>query len=244
MGTDRPAIRAAGVAVALGIILLAPAAAHAGSETFDQCVARKVSSGVERAIAVTQCMQSTASTVSQNPITPTASGNDDGGTSVGALIGAAAVGLVIGALGMKLLKGSPPAGTAAPASGAPAAGFPQAGPPMMAPAPAPMAPAPAAAAPAPDGRADGLIASLIDLGDRVNSAALRAEITAALARAGVQALDPPPGTPFDAQRMRGVGSAPAPDPSAVGTVAATDRVGYASATALLRLPDVIVHVAS
>lgn len=242
MGTDRPAIRAAGVAAALGVILLAPAAAHAGSETFDQCVARKVSSGVERAIAVTQCMQSTASTVSQNPITPTASGNDDGGTSVGALIGAAAVGLVIGALGMKLVKGSAPAGAAAPSSGSPAAGFPQAGPPMMAPAPAPMAPAPAAAAP--DGRADGLIASLIDLGDRVNSAALRAEITAALARAGVQALDPPPGTPFDAQRMRGVGSAPAPDPSAVGTVAATDRVGYASATALLRLPDVIVHVAS
>jgi hypothetical protein len=54
MGTDRPAIRAAGVAAAFGIILLTPTAAHAGSETFDQCVARKVSSGVERAIAVTQ----------------------------------------------------------------------------------------------------------------------------------------------------------------------------------------------
>ena len=122
--------------------------------------------------------------------------------------------------------------------------MPPAGAPMMAPAAPPMmAPAPAAAS-APDGRADTLIAALIDLGDRVNSAALRAEISAALARAGVQVLDPPPGTPFDAQRMRGVGSTPATDPSTVGTVAATDRVGYASATALLRLPDVIVHVAS
>ncbi|MCB0980634.1 MAG: hypothetical protein H6513_10045 [Acidimicrobiaceae bacterium] len=239
MATIRPAVRAAGAA-ALGILLLAPAPAHAGSETFDQCVARKVGAGVERAVAVTQCMQSTASTVAQNnPITPTASGSDDGGTSVGALLAAAAAGLVVGALGMKLLKGNAPAA----ATPAPAA-MPPAGAPMMAPAAPPMmAPAPAAAS-APDGRADTLIAALIDLGDRVNSAALRAEISAALARAGVQVLDPPPGTPFDAQRMRGVGSTPATDPSTVGTVAATDRVGYASATALLRLPDVIVHVAS
>jgi len=43
--------------------------------------------------------------------------------------------------------------------------------------------------------------------------------------------------------MRGVGSAPTADPSLVGRVAATDRPGFRDGAQVVRLPDVIVHVA-
>ncbi len=240
---------AAGLFVAFGAM-----PTSASSETLDECIRRKVAAGTDRALAVTQCMGTTSSVVPV-PGSNTASTSSDDGTSIGALLAAGAVGALLGAAALGFLrrsKGAPAtaATPAAPAAPAGPAGFPVPGalagmaPPGMAPpGMAPPGMPAAAASPAPDPRADTLIQALIDLGDRVTSAALRAEILAALASAGVQALEPPPGTPFDANRMRGVGSAPAPAPAHVGTVAATDRVGYQSGARVLRLPDVIVHVA-
>ncbi len=86
--------------------------------------------------------------------------------------------------------------------------------------------------------------TLIDLADRLPSEALQAEIVAALATVDVHPIVVPPGTPFDAARMRGVGSLPAPAPAAVGTVATTDRAGYRDGSRLIRLPDVVVHTGS
>ncbi len=97
---------------------------------------------------------------------------------------------------------------------------------------------------APPDRSASLIGSLIDLADRVPSEALRVEIVGALARAGVQSIEVPAGTPFDAAMMRGVGSAPAPEPAAVGRVATTDRPGFRDGQRVIRLPDVVVYVAS
>ena len=69
------------------------------------------------------------------------------------------------------------------------------------------------------------------------------EIVAALAQAGVHALEPAQGTSFDATTMRGVGSAPAPDPAWVGRVAATERAGFIDGGAIVRLPEVVVYTA-
>jgi len=41
--------------------------------------------------------------------------------------------------------------------------------------------------------------------------------------------------------MRGVGSAPAPDPGWVGRVASTERAGFVDAGRVMRLPDVVVY---
>jgi molecular chaperone GrpE (heat shock protein) len=87
------------------------------------------------------------------------------------------------------------------------------------------------------------VTALVDLSDRMSSAALRAEIVATLARVGVHAVEPAQGEVFDANRMRGVGSAPAPDPSWVGRVAATERAGFQDGTTVLRLPEVVVYTA-
>jgi len=222
-------------AVAL-LTLFGGAVAHGSAESFDECVRRKTSAGTERAVAVAECATSTNNGQSNN----SSASSDDGGTSIGALLAAGVAGAVVGAGAMVLRSRQRGAGGAAAGVAAPAMA-----PPAMA-APVGMPPPGAMAAPAPaaDARVDSLVNALIDLGDRVNSTALRAEIVAALAAAGVQALEPPPGTPFDASRMRGVGNSPAPSPAAIGTVATTDRVGYASATRVLRLPDVVVYTAS
>lgn len=85
--------------------------------------------------------------------------------------------------------------------------------------------------------------TLVDLADRVSSQALRAEILAALGRAGVRSLEPAVGEAFDATRMRGVGGTPAPDASWVGRVAATERPGFQDGNTVLRLPEVVVYTA-
>jgi hypothetical protein len=101
---------------------------------------------------------------------------------------------------------------------------------------------PPSAAALPD-RSPGLVTALIDLADRVPSQALRAEILAALGRAGVYALEPATGEMFDVARMRGVSNALAPDAGWVGRVANTERAGYHDGTTMLRLPEVVVYTA-
>ena len=69
-------------------------------------------------------------------------------------------------------------------------------------------------------------------------------LDAALERAGVRSIEISQGQPFDAASMRGVGSAPAPDPSWVGRVASTERCGFRDGARVVRPPDVIVYTTS
>jgi molecular chaperone GrpE (heat shock protein) len=86
-----------------------------------------------------------------------------------------------------------------------------------------------------------LVSALIDLSDRVPSQALRAEIIAALGRAGVHPLEPAVGDVFDVSRMRGVGGAPAADAGWAGRVASVERAGFHDGVSVLRLPEVVVY---
>ena len=241
-------------AFGLAITVLAATASPAAATTpFDECVARRTKDGMTRVEAVAECMREvgpTATTVTDRPRDDESDASDDrrnvaaddgGGTSWGLVVGAAVLGLAAGAaLAWTLLRRGRGSAAPAVATGMPGgfAAAPVLAPPAAAPTYAPAAPLDRG----PD-RAPGLVGALIDLGDRVPSQALRAEILAALGRAGVQVIDIAPGEPFDATRMRGVGGAPTADPALVGRVAATDRPGFRDGAQLVRLPDVIVHTA-
>jgi hypothetical protein len=214
----------------------------------DECVATRVADGESRAEAMTACLRESGGSVpggglevstteAQQPTTatPDTNGNEDSdsdGTSPVLIVVAGIVGLVLGAVGASLLgrRSRRPSGAVPSGGGAP-------------PSAAPMAPPPPASAGAPTDRSPGLVASLVDLSDRMSSQALRAEIIATLERAGVHAVEIPVGTPFEATTMRGVGGAPTTDPAWVGRVAATDRCGFHDQGRLIRLPDVVVYTA-
>ncbi|MEQ1699345.1 MAG: hypothetical protein ABMA25_04505 [Ilumatobacteraceae bacterium] len=224
----------AAVALAGGLLLQAPSRP---SETFDQCVKRRTAAGETEAVAKTACVTSTPST------TPGSNGGGsltattaDKGTSTVTLLLIGLGGVAVGAVGATALrrKQSPaaqPVGAGAP-TGNPAAHMP---PPAAAPAPV--------AAPSANDRSPGLVTALIELADRVPSQALRAEILAALGRAGVHTIEPAQGEVFDVSRMRGVGNAPTPDAGWVGRVASTDRVGFHDGVSVLRVPEVVVYTA-
>ena len=205
------------------------------------CIKRRMAEGEARPTATAACLREQTTPTTERPDggelpipdqpTPTVSGND--GTSTGLLLAVGAAGVVLGAGLTTLLRKR---GVATPPAVVPAYGT----------SPAPIAPPPMFASPgatAPIDRSPGLVTSLVDLSDRVSSVALRAEILAALARAGVHAIEPAQGEVFDVNRMRGVGSAPAPDPSWVGRVAATERAGFQDGAATVRPPEVVVYTA-
>lgn len=231
-------------ALGLALVLLAPHASADGS--FDDCVAKRIAAGEPRATAIQNCLKETGggtpSSLVTIPKSPTASSSNDGDTSWGLVIGVGLGALVVGVvLGRLLSRRTPASAPASPggvfaAPGAPFVGPPPSGPPVA----PPTSPAPA---PAPD-RSAGLVHALVDLGDRVPSQALRAEIAAALGRAGVRAVEIEAGRPFDAATMRGVGNQPAPDPSWVGRVASTERPGFVDGAQVIRPPDVVVYTAS
>jgi len=206
--------------------LLWASSAAASGDSIDECVRKKVAAGSERAKAMTECLQRDNNTP-VSPVSPTSSPNDEGASTTTLLL-VGVLGAAVGAGAVLLLRKRPePQALAAP------------GVPAMAP-PGFGAPAPA---PVPTDRSRPLVVALVDLSDRVNSGALRAEIVATLGQAGVQALDPAQGTAFDPTRMRGVGNAPAPDAGWVGTVAATERVGFVDGGTVIRLPEVVVYTA-
>ncbi len=224
--------RAVGACAAIALTLLvSPGAASA---TIDECVRKKVDEGTERAKAMTECLSeagNTATTIQAVPINATGSDSDDG-TSPALLALVGIGGAAIGAVAMKVLR-KPDATPAAPPSFS-------AGPANM---PPPGFAAPGVQSPPAVDRSRPLVVTLIDLSDRVSSGALRAEIIAALAQAGVQVLEPAQGAAFDANHMRGVGSAPAPDAGWVGKVAATERAGFVDGGTVVRLPEVVVYTA-
>lgn len=224
-------------ALAGGVLLLGPAG-QASARSTDDCISRKMDAGETRAQAVASCLveaRTPTTTLKSNGGggLDTSTSSDDG-TSTGLLIAVGLGGLVVGAgLATVLRKGA--------TVPSPAAAYQQAPPPM---APAPLyAPGTQMPMPGQPDRSSGLVAALVELSDRVSSGALRAEIFASLARAGVRVLEPAQGDVFDANRMRGVGSAVAPDPSWIGRVAATERAGFLDGSALLRLPEVLVYTA-
>lgn len=220
------------LALAGGLLLQAPSRP---TETLDECIRRRVATGETRAVASAACLVATENT------TPGSNGggsisatSSDEGTSTITLLLIGLAGVAVGAVGATLLRrktsSSPQPAAAAPSTN-PAAHMP------------PPGAAPAATAPPANDRSPGLVTALIDLADRVPSQALRAEILAALGRAGVHPMEPAQGEAFDVSRMRGVGNAPAPDAGWVGRVASTDRVGFHDGASVLRLPEVIVYTA-
>ncbi len=226
-------IRAAAVFAAIALTLMA--SSSTASAAIEQCVAKKVSHGVDRTKAMAECLKDAADTT--RPGLPTNASSDSGGTSTGLLVLVGLGGVALGAIAMMMLRkpSSAPGGapSAQPALGANPSAMP---PPGFA--------APGAPAAATVDRSGPLVASLIDLGDRVSSGALRAEIIAALAQAGVHLFEPAQGAVFDVNHMRGVGSAQAPDPGWVGRVASTDRAGFVDGNTVVRLPDVVVYTAA
>ncbi|MDP2289867.1 MAG: hypothetical protein Q8M22_01675 [Actinomycetota bacterium] len=223
--------RAVGACAAIAVMLLmSPGTASA---TIDECVRKKVDEGTERAKAMTECLSEAGNTATTIQAVPINAGSDsDDGTSLALLALVGLGGAAVGAIAMKVLRKPDAAASAPPAVGAQPANMPPPG--FAAPG--------VQSAPAFD-RSRPLVATLIDLSDRVSSGALRAEIIAALAQAGVQVLEPAQGTAFDANHMRGVGSAPAPDPGWVGKVAATERAGFVDGGTVVRLPEVVVYTA-
>jgi hypothetical protein len=242
----------ASVAATALVAILAPAG-HAGAAA-DECVEERIKDGQSRPEAIAACLRDAVDPTPTTRPQITAPGGgldpDDGpvttvsddGTSTGLLIAVGLGGVVVGA-GAALFAGRRRAPAALPSASPPAGS--QAAPPGFA-APANLgayAPPAASGGPAADGRTGGLVTTLIDLTDRVSSGALRAEIVAALAGAGVHALEPRQGDVFDANRMRGVGGQQAPDPTWIGRVATTERAGFHDGTTVLRLPEVIVYTA-
>jgi hypothetical protein len=246
---------------AITLMVLAATSHGAGAaDPFGDCVKEHKANGQSDIKAKAECrLQTLPSAITVKPgggglepsETPSSS-TKDSGTSVGLLAAVGLGGLVVGAALMMLLRkrgdasgrGASPAGRGGPpgpgAPGGPMPGY------LGVPQPPQQGAAPLLAPPGrPPGtdRSGALVTTLVDLTDRVSSGALRAEIVAALARAGVQSLEPAQGEIFDANRMRGVGSAAAPDPTWIGRVAMTERAGFQDGGASLRLPEVIVYTA-
>lgn len=100
------------------------------------------------------------------------------------------------------------------------------------------------AAPVPStesGGVDVLVKHMIDLGDRVGSESLRAEIAGALSQVGVFTQLVQPGTPFDPRHHIGIDSVPVNDPQWDQRVATTEAPGYYTTERTLRLPSVTVY---
>ena len=252
--------RALLIAVSAGIVVFSASSTSAFAGSPEDCVKEHMAEGQPRPEAIAACLRETVNAPSTtarpggglDPDTP--DNNDvpdnqnesvrasDDGTSVGLLVAVGVGGVIVGAAAALGFRRRQAATVAASGAGFVNAPPPVAPPPVGAAVGQPFASPP----PAPGGpidRSGGLVTTLVDLSDRMSSGALRAEIVAALARAGVHALEPAQGDVFDANRMRGVGSATAPDPSWIGRVAGTERPGFADGPTVLRLPEVIVYTA-
>ncbi len=227
------------VAVAVGCWSVASGRAAAASETVDECVRRKVAAGEQRSVALAACLAASNSSTVPPAGTPSlSSSSSDDGTSPVLLVAVGLGGVLVGAGIATVLRGRRGAADAPAALAAMAAPSPGS-PPAAPPAPA-LAPPPAAAS---SGASAVLVNALIDLSDRVPSQALRAEILAALGRAGVHPVEPAVGDAFDVTRMRGVGGAASPDASWSGRVASVERAGFHDGVSVLRLPEVVVYTA-
>lgn len=252
VGAARSALASAVLLVALaaGSWSVGVGRAGAASETVDECVRRKVAAGETRSVALASCLAASNNTTvppSGSPSLSTSSSDD--GTSPVLLIAVGLGGAVVGAgIATALRSRRGPAIAAAPATSPSAPVSPAALHAMAPPAAGGQPPVPAMAPPsagstAPNGASAVLVTALIDLSDRVPSQALRAEILAALGRAGVHPMEPAVGDVFDVTHMRGVGGVAAPDAGWSGRIASVERAGFHDGVSVLRLPEVVVYTA-
>jgi hypothetical protein len=104
------------------------------------------------------------------------------------------------------------------------------------------APAPtvAAGSSGPGDDSGGLISHVIEVRDVVPQRALAARLDAGLSTVGIEPFDPT-GEPFDGRHHHVVDVRVTTDPTLVGTVAATERVGYYRGGVLYRAADVVVY---
>jgi len=86
-----------------------------------------------------------------------------------------------------------------------------------------------------------LVEACIEVSDAVTSASLREELLEALERAGVKAVEVPPGEPFDPKRHRAAGRVPTAAPERENRVAETERPGFVDRGRRLRPPSVLVY---
>ena len=85
-----------------------------------------------------------------------------------------------------------------------------------------------------------LVSGCIEVGDLIDSQALRRKLLDALFDVGVLGVDAT-GEPFDAREHRAVDSVATDEPSLHGRIAATERQGYRDRGRLLRRADVSVY---
>ena len=106
----------------------------------------------------------------------------------------------------------------------------------------PPAPQPAAA---PDDQAvhdrDVLVKACIDVFDAIGSNALRQQLLAALATAGVTAVDVASNTQFDPSHHKAIDILATDDQALGGLVAETERMGFLDRGRRVRWPEVLVY---
>lgn len=89
-----------------------------------------------------------------------------------------------------------------------------------------------------------LITACIEVGDVVDSDAVRERLLDALDEVGVRPVVVAAGEPFDSSRHRAVGTASTPDAASHNLVAGTERAGFSDHGRRLRWPDVVVFDSS
>ncbi len=89
---------------------------------------------------------------------------------------------------------------------------------------------------------EAMVRRVIEVRDLLSSQSLSDRLGAALAHVGIQTVDPT-GQAFDPAAHHAVDVAPTTNPSAVGLVADTERVGYLRRGVVLRVPEVVVFKA-
>lgn len=85
-----------------------------------------------------------------------------------------------------------------------------------------------------------LATACIEVGDLVDSAALREQLLDALKASGVSPVEAGVGEPFDSSRHKAVGTIPTSDRGNDNTVAETQRPGYVDRGKRVRYPEVLV----
>jgi molecular chaperone GrpE len=86
-----------------------------------------------------------------------------------------------------------------------------------------------------------LINTLIRLDSRLDNPAMREQVSAGLARAGVEVIEVAEGTAFDALKHQAGGAAYTDDVSKHMTVCATEQSGYRDRGKVLQLPIVTIY---
>lgn len=86
-----------------------------------------------------------------------------------------------------------------------------------------------------------LVAACIEASDAVATKALRAQLLAALAAAGVTPVEVPANSPFDPTQHKAADTIPTDSENLAGLVAETERPGFIDRGERIRWPEVVVY---